>query len=702
MSGELFVELRCEELPASLVRPALAGLRDGLCELLRGIEHGAPEEFATPRRLAVRIPECAAARPVTERRVTGPPAERAFVDGAPAGPALGFARSRGVDPASLEVVDSPRGRVVAARVREGGERTEDLVGAGLERVVLELPFAKSMEWGEGGRRFGRPLHAVSALYAGRPLQGKVAGLPLGHTTEGHRLAPDREFAFSSAAEWLQGLRHRYVEPDLEARAERIRALLREAARELDADPIEQPDLVEEVTHLVEWPSLVTASFDADLLELPERLLIESMRVHQRYFPIHRGGRLTRHFAVISNNPWADSALVAEGNARVLRARFLDARFFYAEDRKARLEARAPELERMRWIRGLGSMADKQLRIAQLGEALARGVGADPARTRRAGELAKCDLVTLMVGEFPELQGHMGRLYAAAQGEDPATALAIEEHYLPRSAGDALPRTAEGVALALADRLDTLVGCFGTGLRPRGGSDPQALRRATVGLVSILTGRELALDLRELFRLAVGILDAAAFQKRGVPAWTRARGEGGAASDGEALVEELVAFALGRFKAVAVAGGASGDLVDAVIEAGAPEPLALDRKLAALRELSGTPEFTDMMLTFKRVLNITRDADAPPPARESLVEDAERALYDAVEAVEGQVLQAAAERDFGRALAGVVSLRAPVARLFDDVLIEAPDPSLRAARKGLLRRVARVFLEVADFSRVSTR
>ena len=398
--ADLFVELLFEEMPVSMIRPALEALRDGLAALLQGVEHGAPETFATPRRLAVLIPSVAEGRPYVEKEVTGPAEAAAFKDGEWTKAALGFARGRGADAADLRLVDGPKGRVVAVTVRVGGEKAEDLIAAGLEKLVLGLPFAKSMEWGEGGVRFGRPLHAVSALFDGRVVKATVAGLEVGNRTLGHRFAESPSFHFHDHREWLEGLRARKVEPDQAARTARIRELLAEAAAKLGADPIDEPALLQEVTSLVEWPVLVIGTFDAELLELPPRLLVQSMKQHQRYFPVFRGGALTHQFVVISNNPWGDEALIAEGNARVLRARFYDARFFYAEDRKRSLEDLGRGLERMRWIRGLGTMAQKQARVAALSERLAAITQADPTLARDAGALCKADLVTLMVGEFP--------------------------------------------------------------------------------------------------------------------------------------------------------------------------------------------------------------------------------------------------------------------------------------------------------------
>jgi len=701
-SGELLVEVQCEELPAGMVRAALASLADGVEGLLEGVEHGAVRTYATPRRLAVVIEGVAAQTPVVTQLVTGPPADRAFdAEGKPTKIALGFARGRGVDSEALEVVDGPKGKVVAARVTEGGEHTSDRLVEGLDAVIRGIPFTKSMEWGHGGVRWARPIHRVNVLLDGVRLSGVAVGLPLGAETVGHRLKGSDPFPFSDASEWLARLRERGVEPDLDVRKARIEALLLEAADTLGCDPIEDPELLEEVLHLVEAPALVLGSFDEVLLELPARLLVQSMKEHQRYFPVFRNGALTHQFVVISNNPWGDEARIAAGNARVLRARFDDARFFLAEDRKRTLESRRGELEKMRWIRGLGTMLDKQERVAAIAEALAPTLQADPATARRAGALGKLDLVSQMVGEFPSLQGHMGRLYARHEGEPEAVAVAIEEAYQPRYADDAVASTPAGSAVALADRLDTLVGCFGVGMKPKGG-DPQGLRRAALGVVRTLMLREVHVDLTEIVGQVVSLFHDAARTSTFCDKWHKVRGSGEAASDSAALVADLVDFLTARWRAHAVASGATGDLADAVLAASSADPVVWERKLQAVAALAGDSDFVAIMTTFKRVLNITRDVQAPLPERAALTHDSERALFDAIQGAEAGIAAHFASLDYAGALDGMLTLRQPVADLFDAVMVESDDPAERAHRMGLLCRVGDLFLSLADFSRISTR
>ncbi|MCB9663562.1 MAG: glycine--tRNA ligase subunit beta [Alphaproteobacteria bacterium] len=703
MSAGLFVELRCEEIPAGMVRPALAGLRDGLLGLLGALEHGEVQTFATPRRLAVAIADVAARRPVERRQITGPPADRAFdAEGRPTPTGAGFAASKGLPVDALEIVELPkRGKVVAVTVEEGGETVHDLLAQGMAGVIERIPWKKSMVWGEGGLAFGRPLHGVLVVYDGALVPGEAHGLAFTDTTLGHRLFPE-PLRVTGVEGWAEGLRARRVEPDLARRAAAIRALLDEAAATLGADPIHDEALAEEVLHLVEWPTPVLGSFDESLLELPPRLLVTAMKVHQRYFPVHREGTLTHHFVVVGNNPVADPAVIAEGNARVLRARFHDARFFLAEDRKRTLAEHGAKLATMRWIRGLGTMADKQARVATLAGRLAAWCGADPGHAARAGALCKADLPSQMVGEFPELQGHMGRLYATFGGEPPEVARAIEEHYLPAGADDEVPTSPAGVAVALADRLDTLVGCFGVGLEPTSGGDPQGLRRAALGVLRTVEALGLRGSVRELLAEALDGFEAAVASDTGdavrFDAWIA-----GAAKRADVL-DRLGAFFLARFKAAKVAEGFSPDVVEAVLGAeGAPDDVvALASRLRAIAGLAGTPGFPALLQTVKRVLNIGGAVPAEPHHASACTEDVERALLSAVREADADVAAALAALEDARALQRVLALQAPVEAFFEGVLVNADDPDVRALRLGILGEVARTFRRVADFSRITTR
>ena len=665
--SELFVEVRCEELPARFIDTTRAALAAALTELLKGVAHGAVRSWSTPRRLAVAIADVAPARPVEEQLVTGPPAQAAYRDGQPTRAAEGFARGRGVPVEALEIVDGPKGPVIAARIQTGGESTVELVAAGLEAAILGIGFPKSMRWGSGSARWARPIHAVAALYDGQRIPATVLGAETVTETLGHRLTPG-PVAFTDSASWLAGLAAHHVAPDPVARRADIEQQLRAAATALGGE-VRDWDLLEEVVNLVEWPVVIQASFGAELLELPPRLLVESMKVHQRVFPVYVGGALDHHFLVVSNQPFARepdaTRTIADGNKRVLTARFYDARFFYAEDRRRGLAGYAEKLAGMQWIRSGGSMAEKAARVADRAAALAPLLGADVDVARQAGALCKTDLATQMVGEFPELQGHVGRLLSVLGGAPEAVALAIEEHYQPKGQGDALPGSAAGRAVALADRLDTLTGCFRLGLKPKGSADPLGLRRAAIGALQIVLGAGVRTTLPDLL-------------------------------DGDA---ELVTFVEARLRSLLQEEFAT-ELVNAVMETGDGDAVALRARLVALAALASTPEFGPLKTTFKRVMGLTKEHTAVDYAVEALAEPAEQALHVALLAVRDEARSLGAALQYGAALAHLASLKQPVDRLFDEVLVMTEDAVVRHNRLSLLRAVADEFRLIADFTQLS--
>jgi glycyl-tRNA synthetase beta chain len=672
MSHELFIEVRCEELPARFIDGATRDLSARIIALLKGVSHGAVTTWSTPRRLAVAVADVAPGRPLEEKLVTGPPERAAFRDGAPTRAATGFARGRGVSVDDLIVVDGPKGRVVAARVQTGGEQTADLVSAGLEAAILGINFPKSMRWGSGTIRWARPIHGVTALYGGASIAATVIGAPTVTETSGHRLTPG-PIAFTDSATWAAGLRAHNVEPDVADRRAEINAQLRAAAAALGAE-IRDWDLVDEVVHLVEWPIVVTASFGEDLLELPPRLLVESMKVHQRVFPLYIDGTLDHHFLVVSNQPFAREAdvsrTIAEGNRRVLTARFYDARFFYAEDRRKGLEASGDRLAGMQWIRKGGTMADKADRIAALAEQLAPRFGADSGHARRAGALCKNDLATQMVGEFPKLQGHVGNLLAVLAGEPAEVALALEEHYLPRYQGDQLPTSPTGLTLAVADRLDTLVGCFQLGLKPKGSADPLGLRRAAIGLLLLMLHSGTRAPLSALIETA--------------------------APEG---AEGLEAFIMARARALLTESFAT-ELVAAVMATGDSDIVALRGRLSAMASLAATPDFGPLKTTFKRVMGLTKAHDETGYDPGALQEDAEQSLHAAFSAVRDQARANSDALRYDDALTGLAGLKPAVDRLFDDVLVMTEDMTVRNNRLSLLRAIADEFRRIADFTQLS--
>lgn len=663
--SELFVEVLTEELPAGAAPGALEALARGLMKALGPIPHGEVVTWGTPRRLAVAIRDVAPGRPLVRRLVTGPPAAQAWVAGAPGPAALAFARSKGVDPAELKLVDGPKGPVVAVERLEGGESTRDVVAAALHEVVAGIPFKKSMRWGTEPWRFARPVHGVVAVFDGQPIEATVLGRLTTDRSRGHWLLSPESFVVEDASAWLARLRAGWVMADPRERRRVIQHELQLAGERHGFEVRIDEGLLDEVTWLVEWPTVLVGQFDASLLDLPARLLEESMMHHQRYFPVYREGRLTNHFLVVTNNPLGDPELIAAGNARVLAARFHDAKFFYAEDRKKTLLEHGARLGGMVWIRGLGSMAERQERIRVAALRLAADVGADPEVVEAAGRRCKADLATLMVGEFPELQGHVGGLLAEAEGLGRAVGLAIEEHYYPRFAGDALPATPAGRALALAERAVLVAGCASVNLLPTASGDPQGVRRAAVGLLAILVDGELDLSLRY-------VLESAGFP----------------------VDEALVDFVLARQRAMLLEE-APPDLVDAVLAAGGDRPLRIHARVRACARMAATGAFGPVRATFKRVAGLVREWTRTSYALDLFQDEAEYQLHHAVQRLPG------ADADVDATLAALAELRPAVDRFFDRVLVMTDDAPRRENRLSLLRAIVDRFAGFADFSRLST-
>jgi glycyl-tRNA synthetase beta chain len=669
--GQLFVAVRCEELPASFIGPAERSLASRVSALLKGIEHGNVRTWSTPRRLAVAVEDVQESSPRKTVVVTGPPAAAAFRDGQPTKAAIGFARSKGVDVEKLEIIESKRGPVVSVVMETGGDLAIDKIQAGLSEAIAKIAFPKSMRWGSGTLRWARPLHGVIALYDGQPIEVEVMGIQTRPETMGHRRKA-QPFGVSDASSWERLLRAHWVEPDSTIRRTEIRRQLEAKAEELEAE-VEDWDLLDEVVHLVEWPVTIVGQFPEDLLELPSRLLVESMKVHQRVFPLYREGKLLSAFAAVTNQPLAQdpevAANIAEGNKRVLTARFYDAKFFYAEDRKKTLEEHGQKLDGMQWVRKGGTMKDKSQRVARLAGEWASIFSADPVRAQRAGELCKCDLSTQMVYEFPELQGHVGRLLGEFDGLEPQISAAIEEHYLPRFAGDALPTVPEGQALACADRWDSLTGCFALGLQPKGSGDPLGLRRAANGFLQVLIHAGVRLSLRDLCR----------DQK-----------------NGDALLEFITARLRSQFQ-----DSHATDIVNAVLATGDTDPVALHARAEAMTSLSSTEGYEALRATFKRVMGLSKEHRSPEYVHSLLAEREEKELADALEAVQSRAAAFASERRYSSALTELGSLKTKVDAFFDAVLVMSDDSAVRNNRLGLLRSLADSFREIADFTLLST-
>lgn len=675
--AQLFIEIGVEELPARFVGPAVDGLAAGLAKLLGDLAPNPPGSWGTPRRVAIAFDGVLAQTAVVEKLVTGPAVAFAFKEGVPTPAATAFAAKFGISVDALERAPGPKGEVIAARATEGGKRLVDVVAAGLEAAILGIPFKKTMRWGTRKEQFPRPIQYVCAVIDGERVAATVCGAPTVNTSVGHWLLSPDAFAVTSAETWETELAKRWVQPSGRARRDTIAAQLAEVAAGEGADLRVDSALLDEVVNLVEWPTPVVGEFDAALLSLPERLLVESMKVNQRYFPLYRDGKLLNRFVVISNNPAGDAKLVAEGNARVLAARFHDAKFFFSEDAKLPLATHGAKLAGMLWLREVKGAGGKPLTMGQRQDEVgvaALGLldlcGASQSVVAAAGACLKCDLPTLMVGEFPELQGHIGRKLGELEGAPPEVALAIEEHYLPRFTGDELPSSPAGRALALAERLTLLHAAFAAGLQPKGGADHLALRRAANGVVAIaLGGGVKAASAADLFA-AVGCTPN----------------------------PELNEFVQARLRASLTEEGIPTDVVEAVFSAGGGALLDLAARARAFGSLAADGRMGAIRATFRRVAGLVKqNAGAPVPLDEldgSLLEAPGRSLREAV----GAIPETQAIND---QLASLVALRPQVDAYFDGVMVMADDPATRAARLGLLRAIVARFSTLADFSKLST-
>ncbi|MDI5987422.1 glycine--tRNA ligase subunit beta [Halomonas sp. M4R5S39] len=684
-ANTLLVELGVEELPPSAIdtlSDALAeGIRRGLTEA--EVAFGEVLAYASPRRLAVQIRELADKQPDREVERRGPALAAAFKDGQPTRAAEGFARSCGVGVDDLIHLETDKGTWLGYRERQPGEATVRLLPAIVERAIAALPVPKNMRWGASRIEFSRPVHWLVMLYGSEVIEAEALGLRAGRTTRGHRFHAPEAIELDHADDYLAALETAWVLADRDKRRERIREQVLAEAEVQEALAVIDEELLTEVSGLVEWPVALTGSFDERFLEVPAECLISSMKANQKYFHLlDEQGRLKPLFITISNIDSRDPQQVIEGNEKVIRPRLADAAFFYDTDRKRPLASHLDELSGVVFQKQLGTLADKAHRTAAVAAFIAGRIDGDVAQARRAAELAKCDLVTEMVLEFPELQGIMGRYYATHDGEPGEVADALEEQYLPRFAGDEIPRTRTGLALALADRLDTLTGIFGIGQRPTGTKDPFALRRAAIGVLNILIKGELPLDLRELLELA-------AAQHQELPY-------------AERLVDEVLGYMLDRFRAWGQDEGIEAEVYLAVRARPVTRPLDFARRLRAVHAFAHREEAAALAAANKRVSNILAKQEHDGSTRVDatlLAEPAEQALHASLIAHHDAVMPLFAEGRYREALDALSSLREPVDAFFDQVMVMAEDEAVRRNRLALLAGLQALFLEVADIAQL---
>lgn len=686
----LLLEIGVEELPARFVADGAAALVATLIAGLDdvGLAHRAARVFATPRRLAVQV-EVEEATAEQRRTILGPPVGVAFgADGKPTKAASALAARAGCGVEQLTRVETEKGVYVAAEVALPSRPALEFLPAILRRAMA-LEFPKSMRWGDVAAAFARPVQWICCLFGDTPIDVVFADVRSGRRSYGHRFHHPGHFELATAADYEHELRIRDVIADVDERRRVLDARLTVCETEARGSLVPAPELREEVLFLVENPSPVSGAFPSEYLTLPEEVLMQEMQRHQRYFALKDAdGKLLPRFVAVSNTAVRDPAVSVRGYERVLRARLADARFFFDEDRKRSLASRVPALRDVVFHHALGTVAEKAVRIEVLVAHLAEQTGRAalvPALVRAAA-LAKADLSTLMVGEFPDLQGVMGREYARHDGEPDVVAQAISDHYLPRGAEDRLPEHDSGALLGLADRLDSLCGLIAVGEGPTSTKDPFALRRACVGAIRLAVEKDLGFSLADAVGRADSLLDA------------KLRASNGALRGAE-LRDAVVAFFRARMKA-AWAVRVPADIVEAVLQAGCDDIAQAHRRVAALADLSRRDGFDAVAALFKRVVNILRKEGATRGSSVDvalLVEPAELALHAATQAISREVDAAVAERSFGRAFAVLGELRDSVANLFDTVLVVAEDPAVRANRIALLGSIADLFMPLADFS-----
>jgi glycyl-tRNA synthetase beta chain len=691
LSGEpadLLIELGCEELPPK----ALDTIRDAFFDsVIQGLDKSRipfdaerSRTYSTPRRLALLIADVDSRQPDQELERRGPAVKAAFDDeGRPTGAALGFARSVGKTPDELETLKTDRGEWLYCRVREPGKPLEELLYPILEQAIRELPVPKPMRWSDHDFSFVRPVHWLIALHGDQVVPGQLLGLTAGNTTRGHRIHAPGPHPVPSAGRYLEVLENACVLAD-PARRE---ATILDALNAADPDVLIDPDLLREVTNLVEWPVAVSCRFEQAFLEVPHAALIAAMQDHQKFFPVRDTAnpeRVTNRFVAVANLESRDVEAVRAGYERVIRPRLADARFFLEQDLKAPLEAHLPALDRVVFQQKIGTVGDKTRRIAAVSRKIAEDLQIDPDPCERAAQLAKCDLLSQMVGEFPELQGLMGAYYAGAGGESEVVAAAIGEHYRPRFAGDAIPESDTGQAVGLADRIDTLVGVFAAGLKPTGNKDPFALRRAALGLLRILLEGRLPLTLDRLIALAAAPL---ADQLEVT----------------DAVLTDVRAFIIERLRHYYTDQGFAAELITATLSAPWSTLPDLDRRLRALASFMGRDEAASLAAANKRIGNILRKSDfdsSTEIVQERLIIEEERHLFEEVDAIEKGLEPLLATGDYAASLTRLAALRVPVDAFFDHVMVMDDDPLVRQNRLALLARLKGLFDRIADLSVLS--
>jgi glycyl-tRNA synthetase beta chain len=687
MKQGMLLEIGTEEIPSRFIPAALEGMRELLKKDLefQRVECGEIKVMGTPRRLTLFSELSDRQRPLEQERI-GPPKSVAFdPEGKPTKAALGFAKKEGVRVEALGVVATDKGEYLCVRKREEGRATRDILSEILPRLITAIPFPKSMRWSGLGLRFARPIHWILALFNDEVIPFTLEHITSGPMTRGHRFLHPEPFQVKGLQDYLDGLRQAYVIVDPDERKELIRHSIKEAAQGAEGKPLEAEALLEEITYLVEYPVAVCGSFDKEYLALPREVLITAMQHHQRYIPVvNTKGKLLPAFVAVSNTKAQDMEVVTKGNERVLRARLADAQFFFQEDQKIPLEEHVEKLKGVIFQTKLGTSYEKVVRIQGMATKLAQELAPEAKDiAARGAYLCKADLVTEMVGEFPQLQGIMGKEYALLGSEAPPVAQVIFEHYLPRFAGDDLPASSAGAIVSIADKVDTIVGCFGVGLIPSGTSDPFALRRQTLGIIHIILGKGYRISLQGIIRMGMEPL----LEKIERPP--------------EEVQADCLAFFRGRFVGLLTSQGYPPDVVEAVLSVQCDDLVDARARVEAVSAFRGKSEFEPVTVAFKRVANILKGVDHTEKLDPTRFETPqEKALHEQYRKIARQFSAMINGGNYQGALGELAKLRPPVDALFDHVMVMAKDKKIRANRLALLDEISDLFSQMADFSQLA--
>ena len=678
------VEIGTEELPPKALKTLATSFADNVeAELNQaGLSFDKIEWFAAPRRLAVKVLNLATQQPSKEIEKRGPAVSAAFdAEGKPTKAAEGWARGCGITVDQAERIATDKGEWLVHRAKIEGQPTKNLLNDIVANALAKLPIPKPMRWADKTVQFIRPAHTVTMLLGDDLIEGEILGVASARTIRGHRFLGEKEFEIQHADQYPQLLREKgSVVADFNERKAEILAKSQAKATALGGVADIEESLLEEVTSLVEYPNVLAAKFEERFLAVPAEALVYTMKGDQKYFPIYdKDGKLLPHFIFVSNINPEDPTAIIEGNEKVVRPRLTDAEFFFKTDLKQKLVDRLPRLETVLFQQQLGTLKDKTDRIEQLAGEVAKQIGADEVKAKRAGLLSKCDLMTNMVFEFTDTQGVMGMHYARHDGEDEEVAVALNEQYMPRFAGDELPKSLVASAVALADKFDTLTGIFGIGQAPKGSADPFALRRAALGALRIIVEKNLPLDLEDLVKKSAALF--------------------GDKLTNQNVVADVVDFMLGRFRAWYQDEGIAVDVIQAVLARRPTRPADFDARVRAVSHFRTLDSAEALAAANKRVSNILAKADAAIGEINltACVEPAEKALAEAVLALRTEVQPLIAKGDYTAVLDKLANLRAPVDSFFDNVMVNAEDPVLRQNRLAILNTLQGLFLQVADIS-----